>query len=306
MTFEQLRIFIAVAEREHLTRAAEALRLTPSAVSSAIRALEDRYGTMLFNRIGRRIEMTDAGRIFLEEARAVLARAHAAELTLAELGGLKRGTLRIQASQTIASYWLPPFLARFHATYPAVAISLTVGNTQSVAHATVEGDADMGFVEGEVDDPSLSARPVGEDRLVAIVSASHPWADGRALELHDIAQADWIMREYGSGTRSAFESAIRAHGLNPSALKIALELPSNEAVLSAVQSGAYAAVLSELAAAPHLATGRLTKANFSLPQRRFLLLSHKERYRSRAFHSLVEMLAEGGATSIPGSHTGTR
>jgi len=290
MTLEQLRIFIAVAEREHLTRAAEALRLTPSAVSSAIRALEDRYGTMLFNRIGRRIEVTDAGRIFLEEARAVLARAHAAELALAELGGMKRGSLRIHASQTIASYWLPPYLARFHAAYPAVAVSLTVGNTQSVALATVEGDADIGFVEGEVDDPALSARPVAGDHLIAIVSASHPWADGRALELRDIAEADWIMREPGSGTRSAFENAVRAQGLDPSALKIALELPSNEAVLSAVQSGTYAAVLSELAAAPHLATGRLVKANLRPPQRRFLLLSHKERYRSRAFHSLVEML----------------
>ncbi|KXF79008.1 LysR family transcriptional regulator [Paramesorhizobium deserti] len=304
MTLEQLRIFIAVAEREHLTRAAEALRLTPSAVSSAIRALEDRYGAMLFNRIGRRIEITDAGRIFLDEARAVLARAHAAELALAELGGLKRGSLRIHASQTIASYWLPPFLARFHAAYPAVTVSLTVGNTQSVARATVEGDADVGFVEGEVDEPALAVRPVGEDHLVAIVSASHPWADGHLLGWRDIAQADWIMREQGSGTRSVFESAMRAQGFDPLALKIALELPSNEAVLSAVQSGTYAAVLSELAAAPHLATGRLTKANFNLPRRRFLMLSHKERYRSRAFHSLAEMLPD--SRPIPVSYTGTR
>ncbi|PYE89277.1 LysR substrate-binding domain-containing protein [Phyllobacterium leguminum] len=291
MTLEQLRIFIAVAEREHLTRAAEALRLTPSAVSSAIRALEERYGTVLFNRIGRRIEMTGAARIFLDEARAVLARAQAAELALSELGGLKRGALRIHASQTIASYWLPPFLAHFHAAYPAIAISLTVGNTQSVSRAVLDGEADAGFVEGEVDDPALLIQPVGEDRLVAIVSARHPWADGRLLRWEDMAQAEWIMREPGSGTRSVFENAMRAKGYDPLALKIALELPSNEAVLSAVQSGTYAAVLSELAAAPHLATGQLVKANFSLPQRRFLMLSHKERYRSKAFHSLAEMLS---------------
>lgn len=290
MTLEQLRIFIAVAEREHLTRAAEALRLTPSAVSSAIRALEDRYGAMLFNRIGRRIEMTDTGRIFLEEARAVLARANAAELALAELGGLKRGSLRIHASQTIASYWLPPFLARFHAAHPAVSISLTVGNTSSVARATVEGSADIGFVEGEVDEPALSIQPVAEDRLIAVVSASHPWADGRALAGQDLAQAEWIMREPGSGTRSEFENAIRAQGIDPLSLKIALELPSNEAVLSAVQSGDCAAVLSELAAAPHLGSGRLAMANLSLPRRRFLMLVHKERYRSSAFNALADMI----------------
>jgi DNA-binding transcriptional LysR family regulator len=290
MTFEQLRIFIAVAEREHLTRAAEALRLTPSAVSSAIRALEERYGAMLFNRIGRRIEMTDAGRIFLDEAKAVLARAQAAELVLAELGGMKRGSLRIHASQTIASYWLPPFLARFHAAYPAVAISLTVSNTQSVARAVIDGEADAGFVEGEVDEQVLSAQPVAEDGLIAVVSASHPWADGREIGLRDIGEAEWIMREPGSGTRSAFENAIRLQGLDPGKLRIALELPSNEAVLSAVQSGTYAAVLSELAAAPQLATGQIVKANLNLPQRRFLLLSHRERYRSKALQSLTGLL----------------
>ncbi|GGA89154.1 LysR family transcriptional regulator [Brucella endophytica] len=294
MTLEQLRIFIAVAEREHLTRAAEALHLTPSAVSSAIRALEDRYGAMLFNRIGRRIEMTDTGRIFLDEARAVLARAQAAELALAELGDLKRGSLRIHASQTIASYWLPPYLARFHAAYPAIAVSLAVGNTQSVARATIEGEADIGFVEGEVDAPALFTQRIAEDRMIAVIAPSHPWADGREVTWKEAAGADWVMREPGSGTRSVFENAARAQGLDPLALKISLELPSNEAVLSAVQSGPYTAVLSELAAAPHLATGRLIKADFSLPRRRFLLLSHRERYRSRAFHSFVGLLPSEG------------
>ena len=114
MTLEQLRIFVAVAEREHLTRAAEALNLTPSAVSSAIRVLEERYATALFHRTGRRIELTEAGLAFLPEARATLARAQSADLFLTEIGGLKRGTLTLAASQTVAGYWLPPRLMRFH------------------------------------------------------------------------------------------------------------------------------------------------------------------------------------------------
>ena len=115
MTLEQLAILIAVAEREHLTRAADAINLTPSAVSSAIKNLEQHYGVELFHRVGRRIELTDTGRIFFGEARETLARARSAELVLSELGGLMRGTLSVHASQTIASYWLPPRLMAFRA-----------------------------------------------------------------------------------------------------------------------------------------------------------------------------------------------
>src|SRR5262249_10184228 len=113
MTLEQLRIFEAVAQREHVTRAAEALNLTQSAVSAAIAALEDRHAVALFSRVGRRIELTDAGRLFLDEASAVLARARAAELALSEIAGLERGALTIYASQTIASYSLPFRLVSF-------------------------------------------------------------------------------------------------------------------------------------------------------------------------------------------------
>jgi len=98
MTLEQLRVFVAVAERQHMTRAAEALHLAQSAVSAAIAALEGRHGAKLFNRVGRGIELTEAGKLFLTEAKAVLARAEAADLVLAELAGLKRGTLTVQAS----------------------------------------------------------------------------------------------------------------------------------------------------------------------------------------------------------------
>jgi len=113
MTLEQLRIFVAVAEREHVTRAAEALHVTQSAASAAIAALEGRHNVPLFHRVGRRIELTDAGRMFLAEARAVLAKAASAELALGEYGGLKRGNLRLVASQTITAYWLPERLAAF-------------------------------------------------------------------------------------------------------------------------------------------------------------------------------------------------
>ena len=129
MTLEQLRIFVAVADRQHVTQAARALNLAQSAASHAIAALETRHDTKLFDRVGRRIELTEAGRVFLAEAHAVLARAAAAELALSEFGALKRGTLLIQASQPVADYWLPRHLVAFRRAYPQISIRLCIGNT---------------------------------------------------------------------------------------------------------------------------------------------------------------------------------
>src|SRR3984957_4498360 len=158
MTLEQLRIFVAVAECEHVTRVAEALRLTQSAVSASIAALESRYAVALFDRVGRRIELNAAGRLFLGEARPVLARADAAELALSEMSGLKRGTLNVHASQTIASYWLSPRLVAFRAAYPKIEVKLAVGNTAQTAKAVIDGTAELGFVEGGVDTPAIPGR----------------------------------------------------------------------------------------------------------------------------------------------------
>ena len=133
MTLEQLRIFVAVAEHAHVTRAARALNLTQSTVSAAIAALEARHGVALFHRVGRGIELAETGRIFLEEARAVLARAAAAEQALADLAGNPRGRLRIHASQTVANYWLPARLIGFMADFPAVTVEIAIGNTAEVA-----------------------------------------------------------------------------------------------------------------------------------------------------------------------------
>jgi DNA-binding transcriptional LysR family regulator len=280
MTLEQLRIFVEVAERQHLTQAAAALALMPSAVSASIKALEERYGTPLFNRVGRRIETSEAGNIFLLEARRTLASARAAELTLAELGGMKRGTLTIQASQTIASYWLPPFLVLFSQVYPSIAQSVTVDNTHNVAQAVVQGIADLGFVEGAIDEPTLSVEAVAEDRMVAVVAPDHPWAAGNALRPEELLAAQWILREEGAGTRSAFESALAVYGLSIGSLQIALALPSNEAVRTAVMSGPFATVMSELVVASHLQAGLLAKANFQLAARAFQMLRHKERHKT--------------------------
>lgn len=289
MTLDQLRIFVAVAEREHLTQAAEALNLTPSAVSSAIRVLEERYCIALFHRTGRRIELTETGHAFLPEARATLARAESTDLFLTEVGGLKRGTLTLAASQTVGAYWLPPLLIRFHAAYPAIDMRVASGNTEQVAEAVLEGQVELGFVEGAVDHPALSQRIVARDRVVVVAPAGHPLL-GRPIEAEDLRAARWVLREAGSGTRSALTTALATHGVEEAALDIALSLPSNEAVRSAVLAGGALTAISALAVADDLASGRLARIAFDLPERAFRLLRHKERYRSKASLALEALV----------------
>ena len=296
MTLEQLRIFIAVAEREHLTRAAEALNLSPSAVSAAIHALEARYGVNLFDRIGRRIELSQTGRLFLQEAKATQASAQLAELALTELGGLQRGELTIQASQTIASYWLPPYLVAFKSAYPAITVALREGNSLDVATAVRNGAADIGFAEGALDDTALTFVGVARDRLVVVASPDHPLAHRKASNT-DLISGTWVLREKGSGTRSAFEAALRARGVDAALFHVVLELPTNEAVCVAVRASGHLTVVSDLVARPHVDAGRLAEVAVDLGARAFSLVRHKQRYRTRASEafeaSLLRSRTEG-------------
>ncbi len=292
MTLEQLRIFVAVAERQHVTRAAEALNLTQSAVSSAVTALEGRHGVALFDRVGRNVLLNPAGRMFLVEAKAVLTRVSAAETALADLSTLARGHLTIHASQTIASYWLPSRLARFHVAHPGIGLEVAIGNTAGVAKAVAEGEAELGLVEGEVDDPALGRTVVDHDRLALVVGADHPWARMGPKAKIDPRATSWVSREPGSGTRAAFVAAMERDGLSLTDLDIALVLPSNEAVRSAVEAGAGAAVIAFSAAAPGLRSGLLREVALTLPKRAFTLLRHKQRYRSRAGDAMAESLVE--------------
>jgi DNA-binding transcriptional LysR family regulator len=287
---EQLRVFVAVAERQHVTQAAQALNLAQSAASHAIAALEAEHGTKLFSRIGRGIVLTEAGRAFLDEARAVLAQAERVELVLSEFGSLKRGTLLVQASQTIAGYWLPRHLANFRRAHPDIDIRLAIGNTAQVAATVDNGATELGLVEGAVDNPHLASSPVARDQLVVVVAPEHPWANKRALKAKDLAQGKWVLREKGSGTRSVFEDTLGKEGLSLDERNIVLELPSNEAVRGAVEAGLGATALSASVAAPSIEAGLLKQVRFPLPAREFHVLWHRERYMSRAAEALLTLM----------------
>ena len=291
MTLEQLRIFIAVAELEHVTDASKRLNLTQSATSSAVAALEERHDVKLFDRVGRRIALTEAGRLFLGEARAVLARAEEAALMLDDLTGLRRGRLALAASQTVANYFLPPLMHRFRQRHPGITLTLAIANTRRVCADVEESAVDLGFVEDAVEGAELQVERVAADRLHLVVGAEHPLASRRAVIPADLAGAAFVMREAGSGTRAILEAALAGWGVAPGV--VTLELPSNEAVRAAVEAGAGISLLSSLVVAAQIRAGTLVALPIALPERGFHAVRHARRHQSRAAAAFLAVVAEG-------------
>ena len=285
MTLDQLRIFVAVAESLHVTRAAEDLGITQSGASAAIAALEARYGLELFHRIGRRIELTDAGHVFVPAAKAVLAQVAELQRELSELSSLRHGSLSLHASQTVANYWLPTHLAEFRRLYPGIQVRVKIGSSLQAAAAVTDGSADLGFADCRVAGPALELTELHGDKLVLLQPPGQQ-ALRKKVRLVDLQEAPWVVRERGSSTRQAFDEAWRELDINPQRLNIALELPSNEAVLMAVESGIGPTVVSSLVAE----RSSLVPIDVGLKPRQFTVLRHRDRKVSRAQKAMLEIV----------------
>ncbi len=290
MTLEQLRIFIAVAERGHVTKAAQMLGLSQSAASAAIKALETDNGVKLFNRVGRGIELAPAGRRFLPEAKAVMERCAAARIVLESNSKTIAGSLAIAASQTIASYWLPRRLAAFQEQHPAVRLDVSIGNTRRVENEILDGTADLGLVEGRTESDLLRRSRVASDRLMLVVARRHPPVRDISPGRPDLQSLRWIVREGGSGTREVLQDVAQRMRIAFDDLRIFLVLPSNEAVMQAVEAGAGATIMSELVVAKRIAGGSLRHVPLALPRRDFALISHRDRQPTGAQTALRAFL----------------
>jgi DNA-binding transcriptional LysR family regulator len=290
MTLDQLRIFVEVAERGHVRRAAEALGMSQSAASAAIAVLESDYQIKLFDRIGRGIQITEAGRIFLREARAVLDRAAMARSALQDLAGFPAGPVAIAASQTIATYWLPRRLASFHAALPRVRLNVVIRNTHEVESAVVEGEVNVGLVEGPTEHPALIRQQIDHDQFVLVVASDHPPLPVDGSGRIDLRAITWVIREPGSGTRRGLEDLVARDGLSLDDLTIFLVLPGNEAVREAVEAGAGATIISRHVVASAISAGRLVEIPIELPQREYALVRHRDRHATLAQEALVAHL----------------
>lgn len=298
MTLNQIRIFVLIAELGHVTRAAERLGITQSAASAAIAALERQYEIKLFNRVGRSIQLSETGEHFLTEAQALLASARAAQRHLRELGGITVGKIDIAASQTIANYWLPRRLATFHDKFPEVTLNVTISNTRDVELAVVNGKADVGFVEGSTYANNIERTLVDHDQLSLVVSSKRWPKLGRDRRKVQLKELPWIVREQGSGTREVLEDMARAEGLDWSALNIVLELPSNEAVREAVETGAGATLISSHVVTSSLSNGTLRALPLDVPPRSYHMLRHQDRTPSNALQALIDSVMPGSSNSV--------
>ncbi|MFV0296684.1 MAG: LysR substrate-binding domain-containing protein [Hyphomicrobiaceae bacterium] len=284
MTLEQVRIFLCVAALSHVTQAARRLNLTQSAVSAAISALERQYDVRLFDRVGRGILLTENGKLLVPAALRIQREADSARALLSNISDEPRGRLRLWASQTIASYWIVPYMIRMHQTWPQVDMFLHAGNTAEVTNAVTEGAADIGLIEGDIMSSGLTTQVVARDELLLVLSRDHPIARQPSFSALDYCSMQWLLREPGSGTRTVTEQHLADMGLSVSELSVFLQLPTNEAILAGIRSGEFASLLSWRSVislrARDLALRRITWA--PKPRRFFFALTDPRRARTSA------------------------
>lgn len=279
LSLRQLEIFLAIADSGSTTAAAEQVSRSQSAVSSALAELENRLGVTLFDRVGRRLVMNEQGQRFYPQARLLLHQADA-------LGGLfKRGggNLRIGASTTIGNYVLPDLLANAE-HLPCRRVE--IGNTHEIADSVARCDLDVGLIEGKLQHPDLRTTPWRQDEMVIVAASESQWSS-----LSDaataLAQAPWIMREAGSGTRNIVEQQLLGEF---EAVNIVLELGSSVAIHNAVLAGLGISCLSRHIVQHSLASGRL---RLIAPQRRlwrrFYIVQHRQRETTAAIKRFLAL-----------------
>ncbi|MBI4537453.1 MAG: LysR family transcriptional regulator [candidate division NC10 bacterium] len=245
LNLHRLRVFHAVARRESYSRAAEDLHISQPAVSKHVLDLEEELGVKLFHRLGRRIVLTEAGRLMTDYAQRIFTLADEARRALEELQGLERGTLRLGASTTPGCYLLPRVLAAFRARYPRLEVSLDIMASHDVVDRVIRQDLDLGFV-GATFAADLHVQPYVEDELILILRPGHPLATLRTIPREALEEETFVLRDAASGTRTVAEAQLKERGI---IIRRSLELRSVEAVKQAVTEGLGISFISRYAVA---------------------------------------------------------
>ncbi len=253
-TLHQLKVFEAIARSGSFTRAAEELFLTQPTVSQQIKQLTKAVGLPLFEQVGKRLYLTDAGQEVLKVCRDISERLSQMEMTLADLKGLKQGNLRL-AVITTAKYFVPRLLGPFRHRYPGINISLQVTNRQQVLERLSKNLDDLYILGQPPSNLDISLRPVLENPLVVIAPHNHPLAQEKNIPLQRLAEEPFIMREPGSGTRMAVERFFEENRVT---INVEMEIGSNEAIKQAIVGGLGLSVLSRHALALEGTKGPLT------------------------------------------------
>jgi DNA-binding transcriptional LysR family regulator len=254
MNLNHLAIFHAVAQAGSMTLGAERLDISQPAVSKQVQDLERALGVHLFDRIGRRVHLSQAGEILADYARRLFALAHEAEEAMADVRAAGRGRLAIGASTTIGTYLLPGVLAEFWRRHPRVELLVQIENTEQVHRRLAGHELDVGLTEGFVEEGELAAEVFHQDELVMIAAPGHRLAGQARVALSAVREEPFILREPGSGTRAVEERALARLKLP---VRVVMALGSTEAIKRVVAEGVGLAIVSRLAVAAECAAGTL-------------------------------------------------
>lgn len=296
MTIRHLKIFIAVAETGKMSLAAQQLYLTQPTVSQAIRELEEHYDTRLFDRLSKRLYITDSGRHLLQMAKATV---HSFdELERQMQTETKTEHLRIGTTVTIGSCMLPTLLENFRISKPNTDLFSYIGNTQAVEEKLLRSELDVGIVEGIIKSPDLISLPLVDDYLVLACSSTHPFSGKNTFSPSDLEGLDFVMREYGSGTRALFEEYLRQNHIS---IHCSIEAPFPEAMKHAVIFNNCLAVISVRLIEDEIRKGtiHMLQDPENIWDRTFKLVYHKDKFLSDSILTLKELLSRWKKPEIP-------
>lgn len=285
-SLKQIEVFLATANCQNITQAAEQLSMSQSAASESLKTLENQFSIQLFDRIGKRLQLNDLGEIVKKQAKSFMERARVLEDALQQHTEL--GTLKVGATLSIGNYLAINIISSFRDLYAGANATLEVANTTAIARKVANFELDIGLIEGEVSHEDLDVIPWREDELVVFCAPDHPYAKKITLNDQELTAVQWILRETGSGTRQAFDYAM--HGLIPN-LNVTLELQHTEAIKRAVEAGMGLGCLSKITLNDAFSRGSLVPIH--IPHRdfhrQFYFIIHKDKYRSHAINNWLTL-----------------
>jgi DNA-binding transcriptional LysR family regulator len=286
-TLDQLRILKAIAAEGSFKRAADSLYVSQPAVSLQVQNLERQLDVPLFDRGGRRAQLTEAGHLLLEYGDRILALCQETCRAIEDLQNLQGGTLIIGASQTTGTYLMPKLIGVFRHVYPDVAVQLHVHSTRRTCWSVVNGQVDLAIIGGEVPlelQSSLEIAPYAEDELALVLPVFHPLAQKDTVQREDLYRLGFITLDAQSTIRKVIDQILVRGNIDPRLLKVEMELNSIEAIKNAVQSGLGAAFISVSAIEKELKLGALKRVNIEnvVIKRTLSLILNPNRYRSKA------------------------
>lgn len=300
-TLDQLRILKAIAAEGSFKRAADSLYVSQPAVSLQVQNLERQLDVPLFDRGGRRAQLTEAGHLLLSYGEKILTLCQETCRALEDLQNLQGGTLIIGASQTTGTYLLPRMIGMFRQKYPDVAVQLHVHSTRRTSWSVANGQIDLAIIGGEISpelQDSLEIIPYAEDELALILPISHPLAKEEVVQKDDLYKLQFIALDSQSTIRKVIDQVLTRCGIETRRLRIEMELNSIEAIKNAVQSGLGAAFVSISAIEKELQMGvlRRAKINDVVVKRTLSVIINPNRYRSKAAEAFCQEVLPKCAT----------